>query len=246
MHQPFQIQLPRGDLDKKSLAHVVAIQGREVGLEPNKSAYKEKLASLGGPESRHVSWVRRLFGEKPKAPKSGAPPKSELRPCTGKECKPVPVPPKPCVGSKCPKPQPPPKAVAPTVGGVCTSGYMGSNGGCQPWGYFRDCTYYGSAHPFYCRIQWASVNPSYCLQILRELDRQQMQLQQARFAQASTCSTAPQSPDCVRLTQRLNEIMGQIQQLQQQYRMCTAAAGLYVPPPTGSRFPNSWPPHIWP
>lgn len=253
MHQQFQIQLPQGSVDKKFLAHTVTEQGREVGIEPNKSAYKEKLASLGGPESRHVSWVGKLFGEKPK-PIKGTP-VSELRACKGEECGKNP-PPKPCVGPKCPKPGPPPKPQPPAVGHLCYNGYSNTGGTCQPWGYFRDCTYnrsyYGGYNvpgsPWgYCRVQWASVNSSYCSRILQEIQHQKMVLQQTGVSQGTACSTGPQSPGCSKVTQQLNDAQARIQQLQQQYQICTAAAGVRgSPSASGPWSLNPWPSVVWP
>jgi hypothetical protein len=226
MHQPFHIQLPPENLDKKSLQQIFTERGQEVGLEPNKSAYKERLASFIGSESHHVSWVGKLFGEKPKSTKEN--PISQLRACKGENCGKNPRP-KPCVGPKCPKPGPP-NPLPPPVGGVCTTGYRSANGACKPWGYFKDCTYYVvDSRPGYCRVHWASVDSSYCWEILQEIRHQEMLLQQARLAQGAACSTASRSSDCAKLTEQINAGMSRIQQLQRQYQMCSAAARLYGP-----------------
>ena len=106
MHQPFQIEVPSETPDKKTLAHILAERGREVGLEPTKSAYKQTMTPLSGPEPHHVSWVGKLFGAKPTLTKTT--PGSQLRPCRGEDCGKNPRP-KPCLGANCPKPGPPPK-----------------------------------------------------------------------------------------------------------------------------------------
>jgi hypothetical protein len=238
IHQPFRISLPPESADKHTRQQVFADRAREIGLEPNKSSYKNAIASLDGNRSRHPSWVGKLFGEKPRPTKTAS--VSEMRPCKGADCGKNP-PPKPCVGPKCPKPGPPPKPQPPPVRPVCYNGYSNAGGTCQPWGYFENCSYpytYNSMGS--CRVHWAAVDSSYCGQILRELERQQALLQQLRFAQTATCSNAPQGAECSRLTQQLNDAVAHIQQLQQQYRMCTAAAGLYGPSP------NVWPRNYWP
>lgn len=245
MHQPFQIEVPSETPDKKTLAHILAERGREVGLEPTKSAYKQTMTPLSGPEPHHVSWVGKLFGAKPTLTKTT--PGSQLRPCRGEDCGKNPRP-KPCLGANCPKPGPPPKPLPPKVGAVCRAGYRGANGTCRPWGYIRDCTYdFADPSPGNCRIHWASVDSSYCLQILEEIRHQQMLLQQTRFAQGMACSTAPQGQGCAELTHNLEEESAQIRQLQQQYRMCTLAAGRYAAPFVSSPSSwNSWPTFPWP
>jgi hypothetical protein len=242
MPQPFHIALPPENLDKQTRQQMFAARVREVGLEPSKSSYKNTIASVDG-QNRHASWVGKLFGEKTNKTKPNV--ASQLRPCLGKECKPT-RPPKPCVGPKCQKPVPTP------VAGVCTIGYRGPNGACQPWGYFERCSYpYGVNSLSRCRVQWASVDSSYCRQILEELYQQRLLLQKTKFAQAMACSTAPQDLECASLTLQLKGILGRTQQLEQQYQMCSAAAGVYASGPTriwppGSLPSNSWPQVVWP
>lgn len=237
VRQPIHVALPPAYLDKRARQQIFAERVREIGLEPNRSAYKSRISSLD-PEARRMSWVRKIFGEKPS--KSTHPPKSELRPCKAKECRPVPVPPKPCVGSKCPK-EPPTSTKA-----VCTNGFPAANGSCQPWGYMENCSYpYTASSLGQCRVHWASVDSSYCWQISQELGRQQRLLEQTRVAQDTACATASQSLECVQLTQRLNDELARIQQLQQQYRMCAVAVRGYLPLGNAWSF-TSWPSVLWP
>jgi len=243
IHQPFQIEVRPETLDNKSLERVLSERGREVGLESSKSAYKQAMMPLGAPEAHHVSWVGKLFGAKATSTKKA--PGSQLRPCTDVECGKIP-PPKPCVGAKCPKPGPP-KPPPARVGDVCGAGYQARSGTCQPWGYFRDCTYYADSQLGNCRIQWASVDSGYCWRILQEIQHQQKLLQQTSFEQGVACTTAPQGAMCAKLTQDINDETAQIQQLQQQYRMCTTAANQHLRPIVpGTSSLNSWPVFPWP
>lgn len=235
IHQPFQIVVPPETSDKKSLARLLFERAREAGLEPNKSAYKEAMASLSEADSHHVSWVGKLFGERSKASRETG--ESQLRNCKDAECRKRPSP-NPCVGPKCSKSPSPPRA-----GTVCAAGYVGANGSCQPWGYIRDCTYRDLNLPTGdCRISWASVDSGYCRRILEEIRHQQTRLQPTRLAQGMACSTAPQSSGCASLTQDLDQGLARLQQLQQQYRMCSMAAGMNASLPfVGPRSVSSWP-----
>ena len=242
LHQPIHVSLPPENLDKHTRQQIFAERVRAIGLEPSKSSFKSAMASIGDQESKRVNWIGKLFGDKPKSPNPSKPPEqSQLRPCKGKECKEIPIPPKPCVGAKCPK-QP-----GTTAKTVCSTGFPGANGSCQPWGYMENCTYpYNLGSLGHCHIRWASVHSSYCWQILRELSLQQKIMQETRLSQTRACSVAPQSPECAKLTQDLDQALARIQQLQQQYRMCAAATGRSAPTDMNPWSFNSWPSVLWP
>jgi hypothetical protein len=208
-HQPLTLDLSAKALgtlrtDEKELAKLQA-----VGLEPSKAEYKETLGSLPGKsgEVRHPNWVARVFGAKNRPASTLEGP--QLRPCVGKECKPVPVPPKPCVGAKCPKPPTPtPQS------GVCLNGYD-ANGYCAPWGYVEQ------GHVHLCRI-----NSDYCWRILEEIGRERQIRQDLDSEQQRICSGAPQSGECAQAVINLQNSVDRINQLEDQYRMCRMAAQL--------------------
>jgi len=240
-HQPIRLVLPPQNLDKHMREEIFAERARAIGLEPNRSSFKGTMASLDDRGARHVSWIARVFGKNKKSTDVTTPPiKSELRVCHGKECKAGSIPPKPCAGSNCPKPSPSTKA-------ICGSGFRGTSGSCQPWGYLENCSYpYAVNSLGHCRVRWASVDSSYCWQILGELRRRKARLDQTRHAQTVACSADSHGSECMKLTQEVNQGLGQIQQLQQQYRMCAAAAGLHPPTDVGAWPFHAWPAVVWP
>ena len=235
MQQPFVLDLPtRPDLNKALSKHEFDSKLLGVGLEPNKSAYREKLAAFGGvqQQSHRSNWIARMFGSKPPATKQAVP---QLRPCTAKECKPIPVPPKPCVGPKCPKPTPTP--IPTPITGVCTSGHD-VNGYCMPWGYIDRCNSFGDN----CNLRFSRVNVDYCWRILREIRRQQARQNQMRVKQQSVCSTNPQNQECAQAEQDLQNATASIAQLQRQYQLCQTATGWTSDPSSslGSADPFDW------
>jgi len=241
MHQPFVLDLPtRPDLNKALSKHEFDSKLLGVGLEPNKSAYREKLAAFGGmPQQDHrPNWIARMFGAKPSATKQALP---QLRPCLAKECKPIPVPPKPCVGPKCPKPTPTP--IPTPITGVCTGGHD-VNGYCLPWGYIDRCNSFGGN----CNLRFSRVNVDYCWRILREIRRQQALQNQMRVKQQSVCSTNPQNQECAQAEQDLQNSTTSIVQLQRQYQLCQTATGWSSDPSSslGTSDPFEWQYSSWP
>ena len=215
MRAPATLDLPTKDLNVRSVRREFDSKLQAVGLEPSKSAFRERIAVSGGGESRHVSWLSRVFGRKPVSASQTAAP--QLRPCFDKECKPFPVPPKPCVGSKCP---PAPQPLPPPVGAVCQVGYLDQYGNCQPWGYVERC----ANNPYrQCNVRFSLVDEQYCWRILQEIQRQNAGLNQLRFQRSVACSN-PQSQDCVTLTSSLNDAVARVRRLEQQYQLCRASA----------------------
>ena len=247
LHQPIRLVLPPQNLDKHTRQKIFAEHARAVGLEPSKASFNRTMASMGDRESRHVSWIAKIFGKRAQSPDSAMPPiKSELRLCHGKECKAGPIPAKPCAGNNCPKPP------STSTRAFCANGFPGTSGSCQPWGYLENCSYPYTINSLgHCRVRWASVGFSYCWQILRELERRKTLLNQARRAQMMACSADPHDSECTKWTQDVNQRLRKIQSLQQQYSMCAAAAGLYLPTDAAA-WPydfwpfDSWPSVVWP
>jgi hypothetical protein len=239
LHQPIRLLLPPQNLDKHTRQEIFAERARAMGLEPSKSSFKGTMASMGDRGARHVSWIARIFGKNAKSTDSATPPvKSELRLCHGKECKVGPIPPKPCAGSNCP---------SPSTKAICGSGFRGTSGSCQPWGYLENCSYPYTLNSLgHCRVRWAAVDSSYCWQILRELERRKARLDQTMRAQTMACSADSHGTECMKLTQQVNQGLRQVQQLQQQYRMCAAAAGLSLRIDVGAWPFHSWPAVVWP
>jgi hypothetical protein len=238
LHEPIRLVLPPQNLDKHTRQEIFAERARALGLEPSKSSFNT-IASMGDRGARHVSWMAKIFGKNAKATDSRTPPlKSELRLCHGKECKAGPIAPKPCVGSNCP---------SPSTKAICGSGFRGASGSCQPWGYLENCSYpYTFNSLGHCRVRWASVDSRYCWQILRELERQKTRLDQIRPAQTMACSADSHGSQCMKLTQEVSQALRQVQELQQQYRMCAAAAGLPLRTDVGAWPFHSWPAVVWP
>jgi hypothetical protein len=242
LHQPIRLVLPPQDLDKHTRQEIFAERARAMGLEPNQSSFHRTTEAMGDREFRHVSWIAKIFGKKAQSPDSATPPtKSELRVCHGKECRAGSIPPKPCAGGNCPKPP------STSTEAICASGFRGTSGSCQPWGYLENCSYPYTVHSLgHCRVRWASVDFGYCWQILRELERRKTLLDRVKQAQTMACSADPHDGECMRLTQDVNRGLRQIQQLQQQYRMCAAAAGLHLPADARAWPFHSWPSVVWP
>jgi hypothetical protein len=239
LHQPIRLLLPPQNLDKHTRQEIFAERARAMGLEPSKSSFNGTMASMGDRGARHVSWIARIFGKNAKSTDSATPPiKSELRLCHGKECKAGPIPPKPCAGSNCP---------SPSTKAICGSGFRGTSGSCQPWGYLENCSYPYTLNSLgHCRVRWAAVNSSYCWQILGELERRKARLDQTMRAQTIACSADSHGTECMKLTHEVNHGLRQVQQLQQQYRMCAAAAGLSLRIDVGAWPFHSWPVLVWP
>ena len=234
MHKSFTLDISANNLNKAMAHHEFDSKLQTVGLESNKSAYREKVAAIGIPfkEGHRSNWIARIFGAKANAAKHNAVP--QLRPCLTKECKPIPVPPKPCVGKKCPVPSPTPVPTPST--GVCTNGYD-AHGYCAPWGYVDRC----STQSDYCYVRFARVNSNYCGLILQEIRREQVAYRQLEQTQQSSCTVAPQTPECEQATQRLEKWGNHIFQLQHQYQICQTASGRTAVDPSLTSDPTAQP-----
>jgi hypothetical protein len=181
----------------------------DLGLARSKAAYYSSARGVKDP-----NWFSKHILGKQQKPEAGAVP--SLRPCTGKECKPVPIPPKPCLaGTNCNS------ATQPTAPsrGVCASGVLGPGGACEPWGYL-DCNRRGV-----CDAHLTSVDPSYCADILSRLRQEEMSAAVQENQRQTACSSGAQSPECLRLTNDTNVSRLRVEQLQRQYQMCRLSAG---------------------
>lgn len=210
-------------LDKTQRAIFFSEQMRAMGLETSKSAYDEKLASIGVVEPRRPSWLARMFGAKATPSKQQA--VADIRkPCNGPQCRPWP-PPKPCNGPNC-KPVNPPVPPPKPVSGICSSGFPNAYGLCQPWGYVGNCRWDHTLQTPGCFVNYASFDPGYCSLLLQRIQTEQAALTQLTMQKNMACSNAPQGQACFDLSQRVRDNEVRLQSLQRQYQMCRTGAHL--------------------
>lgn len=223
MHAGPRLDPAPAGLDKSQRAIFFSEQMRAMGLETSKSAYRDKLASIGVVEPHHPNWLARMFGAK------AAPSKQQVvadirRPCNLPGCKPLP-PPKPCKGPAC-KPVNPPVPPPKPVSGICSSGFPNANGLCQPWGYVGNCRWDHNVQTPGCFINYASFDPGYCSLLLQRIQSEQAALTQLTMQRNMTCSNDPQGKACFDLSQRVRDDEVRLQSLQRQYQMCRTGAHL--------------------
>jgi len=225
MHASPRFDPAPSDLNKSQRALFFSQQMRAIGLETSKSAYHDKLASLGVVEPHHPNWVARMLGAKAIPSKQQA--VADIRkPCNGPQCKPLP-PPKPCKGANCKPVNPPPPVNPPKpVSGICSSGFPNANGLCQPWGYVGNCRWDHNLQTPGCFINYASFDPGYCSLLLQRIQSEQAALGQLTMQKNMTCSNDPQGKACFDLSQRVRDDEVRLQSLQRQYQMCRTGAHL--------------------
>ena len=210
-------------LDKSQRAIFFSEQMRAMGLETSKSAYHDKLASIGVVETHRPNWLARMFGAKATPSKQQA--IADIRkPCNGPQCRPWP-PPKPCKGPNC-KPVNPPAPPPKPVSGICSSGFPNANGLCQPWGYVGNCRWDYTLQTRGCLVNYASFDPGYCSLLLQRIQSEQAALTQLTMQKTMTCSNDPQGKACFDLSQRVRDDEVRLQSLQRQYQMCRTGAHL--------------------
>lgn len=225
MHASPRLNPAPSGLDKSQRAIFFAEQMRAMGIETSKSAYHDKLASIGVVEPHRPNWFARMFGAKAAPSKQQA--VADIRkPCNGPQCRPWP-PPKPCKGPNCKPVNPPPPVNPPKpVSGICSSGFPNANGICQPWGYVGNCRWDYTLQTTGCFINYASFDPGYCSLLLQRIQSEQAALTQLTMQKNMACSNDPQSTACFDLSQRVRDDEVRLESLQRQYQMCRSGAHL--------------------
>jgi hypothetical protein len=178
----------------------------EIGLEPTKKAYDEKMAALRSAakqsDGREPNWFARVVLGRQKG-------SSQL---TGQA--------RPCVGQNCPKPKPcPGKNCAPAPAPVCPAFHALPNGSCAPLGYIERC----DDRQGTCYAHLARVNVSDCEGIRKRVEQLQQEETVLQAAQQKACSVA-QSAECSTATAESQQKELELEKLQKQYQMCLMAA----------------------
>ena len=222
MNQPLQLAPPPDNLSKDARKAFVLQQLEGAGIERSKSAYHDKLVSLGLENPKNPNWLAKMFGARPK----GGPVQvsTEVKPCKTTDCKPFP-PPKPCTGPHCKPVNPPPPPSPPPpkpVRGICTNGFANGQGYCQPWGYWDHCSWDTNNAYNNCSLRYSAYDPAYCSTLLQRIQLEEQLRDQIDMQQRNACFNDPYSTQCFDLTTRLRDEEIRIQSLRRQYQLCRA------------------------
>ncbi len=172
---------------------------RDIGLEPTKDAYREKIREID--KLRGINEQSRLykflFGKRDKGQVTESAASKSCK--DGKKCKPIPT----------PQALPPP----------CLAGSDPLTSWCRPWGYLEACDGRG-----YCRAHLEPVDYSNCDGVLRQLKLEETVAADLKNFQQPACSVAAQSANCAATTSALQKAESRVVQFRKQYKMCLMAA----------------------
>lgn len=177
---------------------------RELGLEPNKLSYRQKVSPFRETdEPKEPNWLARLFLGKRESIKAANP---EFRPCKLKECKPLPNPP------------PPPKS--PVQKTVCVTGMPDPSNPtqCVPWGYIDHCDH------SQCYARLRRIDFSYCEDLRRRLRAAERQVADSKDIQINTCSIGAQSQVCALAKSEYQQAIKEADNFRNQYYICLRSA----------------------